>query len=407
MSHHTHHTRPFRRHVRRAAALTALTIAIGALPVSADAVPDADAPQQAPSPQAPLRRAPSLQVRTVVSGLDNVWDIAFTPKGRMLFTERDIGRISTRGSDGVRRTLVSRVPNLWVSGETGLMGITVDPGFSSNHRFYTCHGFTGPGGGHDVRVVAWRTNDTATSAQVVKTLVRGIDTTRFGRHGGCRLRLGGKRALFIGTGDAAITGSARDTSSLNGKVLRVDRNTGKAVPTNPFFNSSNANTRRLWTFGHRNVQGLALRPGGNMWSVEHGTYRDDEVNLLRAGGDYGWQAGPGYDESPPMTNHALPGRQIDAEWSSGNPTLAPSGAAWLKGPRWGSWNGALAVAFLKDQSVRIMHFSSGQLQSVVRPSALTAFGRLRAAQLGPGNVLYLTTDNGDGNDRVLAVTPTP
>ncbi|MDQ3737661.1 MAG: PQQ-dependent sugar dehydrogenase [Actinomycetota bacterium] len=395
-----------RKHIRRTAALAAVVIGLGGLPVSADEAADAEAPRRAPVEQKSVRSAPSLQIRTVVSGLDKAWDVAFTPGGRMLITERDRARISVLGFDGVRRTLVERVPNAWVSGETGLMGITVDPRFRSNRRFYTCHGFTGPRGGHDVRVVAWRTNDSLTSAQIIDTLVSGIQTST-GRHGGCRLRLGGKGALFVGTGDAAVTGSARDRSSLAGKVLRVNRRNGNALPTNPFINSSNANTRKLWTFGHRNVQGLALRPGGNMWSVEHGTYRDDEVNLLRPGGDYGWEAGPGYDESPPMTDHSLPGPQIDAEWSSGNPTVATSGATWLKGPRWGDWNGALAVAALKDQSVRIMRFGSGRLQSVERPTAFTDYGRLRTAQLGPGNVLYLTTDNGGGNDRVLAVTAQP
>lgn len=409
-----HRRHRIRRRGRRTAALTALAISLGVSPVSADAIPDAipdaDAPRQPTrqqAPSAPLLNAPSLRIRTVVSGLDNPWDIAFTPGGRMLLTERDRGRISVRGADGVRRTLVDRVPNLWVSGETGLLGIAVDPYFPRNRRFYTCHGYTGSGGGHDVRVVAWQTNDAVSSAQPVDTLVSGIQVST-GRHGGCRLRIARKGALYIGTGDAAITGSARNKTSLAGKVLRVDRHTGDPVPTNPFINYANANARKLWTYGHRNVQGLAQRSDGVMWSVEHGTYRDDEVNQLTAGGDYGWEAGPGYDESPPMTNHALPGPQVSAKWSSGNPTVAPSGATWLAGSRWGSWNGALAVAALKDQSVRIMFFSgSGQLQGVERPSAFTAYGRLRAAQLGPHNRLYLTTDNGDGNDRVLVVFASP
>ena len=95
--------------------------------------------------------------------------------------------------------------------------------------------------------------------------------------------------------------------------------------------------RKVYTYGHRNVQGMALRRGSQMWSVEHGTYRDDEVNKLKSGGNYGWNPVPGYDESKPMTDHSLPGRQIDAKWSSGQPTIATSGAAWLKGDVWGAW----------------------------------------------------------------------
>jgi glucose/arabinose dehydrogenase len=100
----------------------------------------------------------------------------------------------------------------------------------------------------------------------------------------------------------------------------------------------------VWTWGHRNVQGLAQRGDGTLWSVEQGSYRDDEVNLLVAGGDYGWNPVPGYDESVPMTDQSLPGRQIAAKWRSGDPTIATSGAAFVQGRRWGALNGALAVA---------------------------------------------------------------
>ena len=405
----THHTTATSRRLRRAvAALTG--VATLATPTFAAAAPDHDAAvaseraSQAPE-SAGARRAPNLRVNTVLRGLDHPWDVAFTPNGSMLVTERNRGRVMLRTPRGNVRTLVGNVPNLWVSGETGLMGIEVDPRFRANRRFYTCHGFRS-GSTTDVRVVAWRANPSLTSAQAVDNLVTGIQVSS-GRHGGCRLRFGGKGALFIGTGDAAITGSARDRTSLAGKVLRVDRFTGHALPSNPFSGSSNANTRKLFTFGHRNVQGLALRPGTpQMWSVEHGTFRDDEVNLLSSGGDYGWQAGPGYDESPPMTNFDLPGPQVGAKWSSGNPTVATSGATWLTGPRWQDWNRRLAVASLKDQSLRIMRFTAGgSLVDVLEPTALNgSYGRLRAAEMGPSNILYLTTDNGDGADRVIAVS---
>jgi glucose/arabinose dehydrogenase len=164
--------------------------------------------------------------------------------------------------------------------------------------------------------------------------------------------------------------------------------------------------RRVFTYGHRNVQGLALRADGRMWSVEHGTFRDDEVNLLRRGGNYGWQAGPGYDESRPMTDHSLPGVQIGARWRSGDPTIAPSGATWLRGAKWGSWQGALAMAVLGSEELLILKFdSSGTLVRTFKPAVLDGdAGRLRSAVLGPGNNLLLTTSNG-GDDRILRVSP--
>src|SRR5690606_38096142 len=142
-----------------------------------------------------------------------------------------------------------------------------------------------------------------------------------------------------------------------GQILRGRPRTGADWPGHPSAGARHPMKRRVFTYGHRNVQGLALRPGTRrMGSVEHGTYRDDEVNRLRRGGDYGWNPVPGYDESKPMTDFSLPGKQIRARWRSGNPTLATSGAVWLRGKRWGAWEGCLAVAALADESLRIMRF---------------------------------------------------
>ena len=175
----------------------------------------------------------------------------------------------------------------------------------------------------------------------------------------------------------------RNLDSLGGKVLRVHRNTGAAMPDNPYAGATSAR-RFVWTYGHRNVQGLAQRPDGSLWSVEHGSYRDDEVNLLVKGGDYGWNPVPGYNEEVPMTDQSLPGVQQDAKWSSGEPTLATSGAAWVSGAQWGDLDGTLAVAALKAVEVLFLRFDArGGLQSVTRPPALQRFGRLRSITVRP------------------------
>ena len=161
----------------------------------------------------------------------------------------------------------------------------------------------------------------------------------------------------------------------------------------------------MWTYGHRNVQGLAQRDDGSLWSVEQGSYRDDEVNLLVPGGDYGWNPVPGYDESVPMTDQSLPGDQQDARWSSGDPTLATSGGAWVSGKQWGSLDGTLAVAALKASKLLFIRFDAdGRLVSVTQPGRLARFGRLRSVTAARNGDLLVTTDNGDG-DRVLRVSP--
>jgi len=361
--------------------------------------------EDSPAAAAPRSRAvPALRVRRVVTGLDNPWDVKRLPGGTLLVSERDRARLSAY-SNGARRTVRFPSGRIWVSGETGLMSLEVDPRFADNRRIYTCSGWNTPGGGQDVRVVAWKLNRAETRATRVKTLVAGFPTTS-GRHGGCRLLITKNGALLVGTGDAAVGTNPRDLTSLGGKTLRLNRTTGRPWPKNPFPKADSVRKRYVFTYGHRNVQGLAQRRDGTLWSVEHGSSRDDEVNRLRGGGDYGWNPVPGYDESVPMTDQSLPGKQVAARWSSGTPTLATSGAAWVYGRKWGRLNGTLAVAALKANRVVFMKFDRrGRLQWTRSPEALRQLGRLRSVTLTPDRSLLLTTDNDGGSDAILRVTP--
>ena len=285
------------------------------------------------------------------------------------------------------------------------MSLAVDPKFAGNRRFYTCQGGARGRSGHEVRVVAWRLNKAATGTTRIKILLRGLPATS-GRHGGCRLLITRDGALVVGTGDAAVGTNARNLYSLGGKTLRLNRSTGAPWPTNPYISSRSLNPRYVLTFGHRNVQGLAQRADGSIWSVEHGTDRDDEVNRLLPGRDYGWNPTPGYNESRPMTDQRLPGRQINARWRSGSPTIATSGAAWVRGRQWGALNGNLAVGALKGERLLFMRFNSaGRLLRVRTPAALRSYGRLRSVTRVPNGDLLVTTANGGGTDRILRVHP--
>jgi glucose/arabinose dehydrogenase len=186
-------------------------------------------------------------------------------------------------------------------------------------------------------------------------------------------------------------------------VLRITT-TGAAAAGNP----GGTLDPRIYTLGHRNVQGLAFDAAGRAYAIEHGTNRDDEVNLLVAGGNYGWnpvRAGqPGlYDESRPMTDPAIPGARA-AVWSSGDPTIAPSGGTFLSGTKWESWNGALAMAVLKGQQLRVLGLGSGGTTVANQWTGLTGQGRLRTAVQGPDGDLYVLTD-ANPTGRILRVTP--
>ncbi|MFC5177212.1 PQQ-dependent sugar dehydrogenase [Nocardioides taihuensis] len=347
------------------------------------------------------RALPALRVHQQVKGLSIAWDVQPIGHRRLLITERDTAHLILWNGSKHRVRFPSN--RIWVSGETGLMSMAIDPRFGRNHRFYTCSGWVKKGGGHDVRVNAWRLTHHGKRARYVETLVAGFPTTS-GRHGGCRLLITSNGSMLVGTGDAADEDNPRNLKSLGGKTLRLDRMTGRPWPTNPFIDAKNHRKRYVQTYGHRNVQGLSERRDGSLWSIEQGTYRDDEVNRLRNGGDYGWQPGPGYDESPPMTDFSLPGRQIGARWSSGDPTLATSGGSWVYGKQWGRYNGTLAVAALKASRIVFMKFdSSGKLKWTKAPARLRDFGRLRSVTQAANGDLLVTTDNGD--DAVLRVSP--
>jgi glucose/arabinose dehydrogenase len=248
-----------------------------------------------------------------------------------------------------------------------------------------------------VRVVRWQINQTMTGMSGRLDIITGIPYSS-GRHSGCRPRFGPDGYLWVGTGDAAVGTNPQNKQSLGGKVLRVDRN-GNGAPGNP----GGQFLPQIYTYGHRNVQGIAFRPSdGQAFSVEHGTNCNDEVNELHAGGNYGWDPVPGYDETRPMTDLGKFPNAIPAFWSSGCPTIAPSGATFINGPAtWNGWNGQLAMAVLKGNQLKVLgRYDNG---STVDFTDITDQGRLRSAVMGPDGNLYLCTDANPG--KILKVKP--
>ena len=334
---------------------------------------------------------PGLDVAVVADGLDHPWDVVQAPDGTLLLDERS-GGFTAVLPDGALREVRAGFDDLFAKGETGLMGLALDPAFDANRRLYSCQASRSG----SINVMAWTVAaDWSAATRVADPLVSDIPLNQAsGRHGGCRLRFAADGALLIGTGDNAVGSNSQDPDSLGGKVLRADAATGEVA---------------VWTSGHRNVQGLTVRPGsGQVFSVEHGPDRDDEVNLLRGGGNYGWDPdrGGSYDESVPMTDPAIPGA-IPAVWSSGEPTLATSGATFLAGGQWGGYDGLLLVGLLKAQGVLALRLDdAGALQEQFRiPELDGAYGRIRSVLQGTDGALYVTTDNGGNQDRLLRITP--
>lgn len=343
--------------------------------------------------QMPSSQTPTMSAERLISGLDHPWDIDFLPDGTLLFTERS-GTLSKL--ENGNKVALETPSDVRAVGEGGLTGLAVDPEFEENRFIYAC--LNSKAG--DIRVARWVADEEVTSLSDRTDIITDIPAAESGRHSGCQLAFGPDKNLWVGTGDAADESQPQDRASLGGKILRVTRD-GQPAADNP-----DGPDKRVYSYGHRNTQALAFydneQNGSYGVSVEHGSDRDDEVNPLTIG-NFGWAPGNGYDESVPMTDLERFPDAVSAVWSSGSPTNAVSGAAFLKDESWGRFDGWLAVSVLKDQKLLLLNISGGSL-SGERSVLENEYGRLRAATLGPDGALYVSTDNGD-DDALLRITP--
>jgi glucose/arabinose dehydrogenase/putative cell wall-binding protein len=344
-------------------------------------------------PQATLAAAPTMTTTIVKGGLVYPWDVAFLPDGQMLVTERP-GRVRVYASGSPNPALV-RTINIGVTavGESGLMGIAVDVDFATNRYVYVCASQT-INGVFQNRVIRYTVRGDGNWA-AAKVLVGGMTAANI--HNGCAVEMTRDGRLWVSMGDAADGNRAQNRNSLNGKILRMNREGG--TPTdNPVIGGVR---NIVYSMGHRNVQGLAIRPGTTqVYAIEHGPNVNDEVNRIVAGGNYGWPCHSGNNTGPCGSSATT----IAPLWASGGSTIATSGGTFVAGTQWGDYNGQLFVSTLKEQDVR--RFSINEAGTSLGNPATHfngSWGRLRASVLGPGGQLYLTTS--DGNDQVVRVSP--
>lgn len=345
------------------------------------------------------RPAEPLAVEVVQSGLEHPWDLAFAPDGRMLVTERG-GRFlvfATAAAGASLRAEVT-VPDVRAELESGLMGIAVrgtdvfvcasrDPGGDGGEpwRIDLLHATLGSGG----ELSAFEPMPLA-------------PTLGGPRHQGCAVEIGPDEHLWLTIGDANLpSGSnpAQDPATLNGSVVRLARD--GSVPADAPFASG------AFTIGHRNPQGIAFTDDGRVVVVEHGTDVNDELNLAVPGGNYGYPCVTGFGDPGPIPDACRPGAELlDPAWASGDPTLATSGIAVLRGDAWRDWAGDLVVTTLKEEDLRRFAVSGDGTVSAAGVLLDGRFGRLRAAVIGPDGALYLSTANGT-DDLILRITRPP
>lgn len=355
-----------------------------------------------PTPPTPADTSAPVVDRTVwQTGLSNPWDIAFLPDSTALITER-VGRLRVRRANGTMTT-VATVADVIAVGEGGLLGLAIDPEFATNRFIYLCLG-SSLNGANDNRVVRWRLSADLTQLTDRTDIVTGMPRASSGRHSGCRPRFGPDGFLWIGTGDAADGTNPQNVQRLGGKVLRVTRD-GAAAPDNPSIASADA---RIYSYGHRNVQGLTFHPtNGAAYVAEHGPSTDDEVTRLLAGGNAGWNPVPGYNESVSMTDVARYPAAMPATWKSGAPARGTSGATFLRGAAWKGWENALVIAQLVGAKIVVLQLGSDGSVRNTTPLFESLNTRLRVPVQGPDGALYIATDVGGTGGAIWRVAPRP
>lgn len=360
-------------------------------PATPPTPPPVAPPVETPAPQPPVTLPTPLPTKgqplatPIAKKLEIPWALDFLPDGSLIFTERP-GRIRLINPQGtLRDEPLLTIADIAHRGEGGLLGLAVHPDFAVNGFIYVYYTYQN-GSSLANRVVRLRKVGNALVDR--KVIIDGIPGA--GNHDGGRLKFGPDRFLYITTGDAANPARSQDKNSLSGKVLRIDVNGVEPYgipPDNPFPGSP------VYSFGHRNPQGLAWDAEGKLWATEHGSSATDELNQIQPGQNYGWPTIRGDETATGLVSPAL---------HSGQETWAPSGLAFLNG----------SLFFTGLRGVSLFEVKLDEKPLVLRRHFAQKFGRLRDVVVGPDKFLYILTNNRDGrgqttgdDDQIIRIDP--
>ncbi len=343
---------------------------------------------------------PAYVLTPVALGLEHPWSIAFLPDGRLLVTERT-GRLRIVTDDGLDPLPVAGVPEVPTTAHLGLLDVVVDPAFRDNGLIYLSH-IHGDEEANALRVLRARLTGHALHDVAIIYETPGF-LPRESQLGG-RMAFGGDGRLFLTLGDRWERDRAQDLGAPMGKIIRIDTD-GRSPDDNPFAAAPGA-LAEIWSYGHRNPQGLAFDPAtGRLWSHEHGPQGGDEVNLIAPGANYGWPLathGVDYDGTPIGSGPAAPGVK-PPEWVW-NPSVAPSGLAVYRGDRMPGWDGDLLLGALRGEALIRLRVTDAGITEETRHFE-NEVGRIRDVRVSPDGDVWLVTDAPDGG--LYRVDPAP
>jgi len=338
-----------------------------------------------------------FNIETVKAVQDTVWAMRFAPDGRLLFTQRDDPVVKVHAlnlSSGSVTDYNGTSAVLNATGENGVLGLDLDPNFATNNKVYLCYTYGSVGNEHN-RVSSFTLSGSSLSGEKALLEMRGG-----AHHNGCRVAFGPDGKLYVSMGDSAPAGDspsgtdAQDLSILAGKIFRINPD-GSIPSDNPFYSTQSGASRAIWSFGHRNPQGLAFQPGtGALWSTEHGPITRDELNIIKPGKNYGWPLCSGVQaygvslySAPDTVTYPCTGPNLTAanyqpavaEFAGGDaPTIAPSN-----------------LIFVTLKTGRLYHLRlSGEKVASQEILINNTKGRLRDVVQGPDGQIYISTDEG-------------
>jgi aldose sugar dehydrogenase len=344
--------------------------------------------------------AGQLDVQTFASGLVHPWALAFLPDGKMLVTERP-GRMRIVSAEGELSPPLKNVPEVWASGQGGLLDVIADKSFAQNRTIFFCYSERTGGGGRTA-VGRAKLNDGSGRLDEMKVIFRQEGPLSSGNHFGCRIVQAADGNLFVTLGEHYNRNEAQNLSNHLGKLIRITPD-GSTPPDNPFVGRDGAKPE-IWSYGHRNEQGLAINPAnGELWEFEHGPRGGDEVNVIARGKNYGWPViGFGVDYSGAKIHQATAKDGMEQPAKYWVPSISPSGATFYTGKLFPKWNGSLFAGALSGQML-VRLTVNGHTVTGEERLLQNLHERIRDVRQGPDGALWLLTDNSAG--RILRVTP--